>query len=482
MNISHYRQGTLFEDEPALMLSKKEDQWFDRKSGRIAAGALANDLVGFANADGGTIVVGVEDGEFRGIPGGESQINSLRQAAIDFTVPHVRHTVEVRQIAGSLGQVVSVMVFEVHPSELVHRNQKDDVYLRVGDETRRLSADAARELEYDKGIVQFDGSPVSNATFSDLDTVLIDQFKNEVAATGDGTTLLSARGLILQRSGVTTLTPAAILLFGREPQRFFPNAYVRLVKYEGTFPKTGTRLNVAMDRRFEGTLLSQLSAARAMIAALMPEQTVLDGNTGRFKTEPMLPQFAWFEAIVNAVTHRSYSLHGDHIRIKWFDDRMEVESPGSLPGPVRIDNIRHTRFSRNPRIARVLADHGFVRELNEGMNRMFQEMEFAGLPSPFLELGNGVFRVALQTAVDLREWEKLVLEQVPSSMFEVLQSLISGGSVTSTQASLLTGLSLPTTRRHLQQLERAGLLQRVSTSPNDPKSHWRIPLDVRRIG
>ena len=78
------------------------------------------------------------------------------------------------------------------------------------------------------------------------------------------------------------------------------------------------------------------------------------GTRGRFTRSTIIPEFAWLEAIVNAVTHRSYSIGGDHIRVEIFDDRIEIGSPGRLPGLVRIDNLRSTRFARNPRIARAL--------------------------------------------------------------------------------------------------------------------------------
>ncbi len=96
----------------------------------------------------------------------------------------------------------------------------------------------------------------------------------------------------------------------------------------------------------------------------------LDEN-GEFKIIPEYPEFAWFEGIINAVTHRNYSLYGDHIRIKMFDDRLEIESPGKLPNIVTIKNIKHERFSRNPRLARTLTEFGWVREMNEGVKRIY---------------------------------------------------------------------------------------------------------------
>ena len=81
----------------------------------------------------------------------------------------------------------------------------------------------------------------------------------------------------------------------------------------------------------------------------------------QFHRATVIPERVWLEAIVNAVVHRSYSIGGDHIRVSLFTDRLEVESPGRLPGLVRIETIRSTRFARNPRVARTVLEFGFGR-------------------------------------------------------------------------------------------------------------------------
>lgn len=129
---------------------------------------------------------------------------------------------------------------------------------------------------------------------------------------------------------------------------------------------------------------------RDFVRTQLREFQYLD-NDGQFKTLPEYPEFAWFEGIVNAVTHRNYSIFGDYIRIMMFDDRLEIHSPGKLPNIVTVENIKHERFSRNPRIARTLTEFGWVREMNEGVKRIYSEMESYFLHEPkYTELGNKV--------------------------------------------------------------------------------------------
>lgn len=143
---------------------------------------------------------------------------------------------------------------------------------------------------------------------------------------------LAARHSTIEDDAGRRPSRAGLLLLGDAPGRFHPAAFPRVLRHEGTEPATGTRSNVTLDRRIYGSLPVQIERATELLAGLMPGATRLDPESGRFATVDFLPRFAWREAIVNAVTHRSYSQQGDHARVKLFDDRLEVETPGGLPG------------------------------------------------------------------------------------------------------------------------------------------------------
>lgn len=140
-------------------------------------------------------------------------------------------------------------------------------------------------------------------------------------------------------------------------------------------------MNVVKDVIFEGTLLKMIKESIAYLDTQVKEKTYL-GSEGTFVTDEEYPKFVRQELIVNAVTHRAYSITGTDIQIKMFDDHIVVESPGKLPGLVRADNIRFTHFSRNPKIAEFLKNYKFVKEFGEGVNRMCNELEQAGLKAP----------------------------------------------------------------------------------------------------
>lgn len=140
-------------------------------------------------------------------------------------------------------------------------------------------------------------------------------------------------------------------------------------------------MNVIKDVIFEGKILDLITASVDYLQTQIKEKTYL-GADARFVTEEEYPSFVRQEMIVNAVTHRAYSISGTDIQIKMFDNRIVVESPGQLPGLVRKENIRYTHFSRNPKIAEFLKAYQFVKEYGEGVDRMCKELEQVGLKAP----------------------------------------------------------------------------------------------------
>lgn len=162
------------------LLALAEDQWFERKSIRVRAQDLDKPLTAFANAEGGVIVVGLSNGGVEGIRAHASKENAIRQAALDFTVPAVRAHVEQVSCINDAGENDSLLVIRVDPGELVHETRAGEVYLRVGDESRKLGFAARQELEFDKGQGQYDGRPVPGVSIADLAS----GFHGGVAAVG----------------------------------------------------------------------------------------------------------------------------------------------------------------------------------------------------------------------------------------------------------------------------------------------------------
>jgi len=366
------------------VLAFEEMQIFERKSIGIEPKALAIPIVAFANADGGIIAIGISDKAKRieGIDFEISKLNELLRVPFDFCNPTVKVELEKIPCIDFRGRENHVLLMHVEPSPEVHANQADEVYLRVGDKSKLLPFDERLQLTYDKGERYFEDKPVPDAGLDDIDMVFVKSYIDKIGYTKTPLEYLKQnKGFVKEKNGITQISTAAILLFGKNPQNFFPRARIRFIRYEGIEEKFGTEMNVIKDVIFEGNILTMLTDSIAYLDTQIKEKTYL-GQDGRFVTEEEYPKFVRQELIVNAVTHRAYSISGTDIQIKMFDNRIIVESPGKLPGLVRKDNMRHTHFSRNPKIAEFLKVYEFVKEYGEGVDRMCRELESIGLKAP----------------------------------------------------------------------------------------------------
>lgn len=366
------------------ILSKEENQTFDRKSINISPKDLAIPIVAFANADGGDIAIGITDKNRRieGIDFETKKLNELLRVPFDFCNPTIKVGIEKVPCVDEKGRKNHVLVMHVDASPQVHANQADDVFLRVGDKSKLQTFEERLQLNYDKGERYFEDKAVPDAMIDDIDMDFVKEYIDKINYGKSPLEYLKEnRGFIKEKDGEVQISSAAILLFGKNPQNFFPRARIRFIRYEGTEEKFGTEMNVIKDVIFEGTLLNMINEAIAYLDTQVKEKTYL-GPDGTFVTDEEYPKFVRQELIVNAVTHRAYSITGTDIQIKMFDDHIVVESPGKLPGLVRADNIRFTHFSRNPKIAEFLKNYKFVKEFGEGVNRMCNELEQVGLKDP----------------------------------------------------------------------------------------------------
>lgn len=449
-----------------VLLGIIEDQWFDRKDPKISPLALANTEISLANADGGTVVIGASNGRVIGTDGLAKHRNELMQAAINFTDPPVRAQSHLVECINDAGETDHLFVIDIEPSEKVHANQKDEVFLRVGDEDRKLGFRQRQELLYDKGQSTFEATIVGDASSSDLDTDLVRSYADAVSHP-DPPRLLRARSLVKPGGEITA---ACVLLFASIPQQFLLESYVRVLRYGGTERGAGRSQQLRSDAKIEGPLPRVLLSARGKIADNQPVRRALTSE-GTFAEVPAVPEDAWLEGLVNAVVHRSYSLGGDHIRVDIFDDRIEIESPGRFPGLISWnDPLRATRFARNPRIARVCGDLNFGQELGEGIRRMFQEMRAAGLADPLYEQTSASVKLSLFAIPVDRE----LAERLPKGSQAIVGLLRRVGPLGTGEIAEFVDLSKPAVLKRLNALRDADLVGWSGRSSKDPRAVWFV--------
>ena len=402
-------QTTLFtESELRALLEREEGQFLEFKSlwdlstgkrraleRRKARDLVAERVAAFANADGGTLLLGVEDD---GVPSGhgypEEAIADLLAVTERRLRPPVRCAIQRIHIDSH-----EVVVFQVPIAPEAVMLEANGFPYRVGDRVLREPQEVinARKEAYRR--VGYEQRIRPEATLQGLDLDLAADFLSRtVLRERPIEERLERYGLVVPRAGAPAVTNACLLLFARTPAlRWHPRAGIRLFRVAGKERRHGSERNVTQLARLDLPLAAAIPEAHRLAREQIRRSEKLHDLF--FREVPEYPEFAWQEAIVNAFAHRDYEDQAREIEVWFFDDRMEVKSPGELVPPVTLDLLRHRRpvhASRNPLLVRVLVDVGLMREEGEGIPRIFDEMEASFLRAPELGLEAGEFRVVLR--------------------------------------------------------------------------------------
>jgi len=227
-----------------------------------------------------------------------------------------------------------------------------------------------------------DLKPCPDATLDDLDPAHLASYRDELGRRRPGSQLLrrSMEQLLLQigaaieERGRVQPTLAGILFFGRDPQRFYPSLTITLLHFAGTSTARARADDPLYldNREFRGVLPDMIDAVRAAILDKLSKRAVLEGFVRHDVAE--YPEFAYREAIVNAVGHRDYELDGAFVQVRLFADRMEIQSPGGLGGHLTVDNLAYEQYTRNPHVMAFLEQYGYVERRGLGVDQMIRAM------------------------------------------------------------------------------------------------------------
>jgi ATP-dependent DNA helicase RecG len=367
--------------------------WFPED---VSPSRLAATLVGMANASGGVVLLGISprSAEIQGISDAREVVDRVFQAALLSDPPLVLPIPTTYKVGKAYVLWISV------PSGLPHVYNLEGRFLgREGRQTNPLSARQLRQLLLERGVVQFESQVPPGAKFDDLDPVQVEAYLEALHLPGIEPP--SARDILLQRGCLKLIdnglypTYAGLLVFGRYPQQWLPNATLLAAR----FPSVAY-IDHYIKQDIRGTLPEQLRQAEAFLRDNLRSMVRLVGLAHLESLE--YPFEAVRELLVNAVAHRDYNIQGDNIHLHIFSDRLEVHSPGGLPGPVTLDNLLEARFSRNAVIVQVLSDMGFIERLGYGLDRVVAVMRQKNMRPPLFEEVGGTFRVTLYSVMEMQ--------------------------------------------------------------------------------
>jgi len=471
------------------LCNTKEHQYLERKGideQGLKPSKLANELIGMLNADGGIVALGIsDDGVIQDLSTLDDDLLSrYEKVAQDFIQPPAR--IKLEKATGPDGELIFLYHVAQDYENLYERADNHNVFKRTSDSNYGpLNNDEIEHLRHDKNLRKFEELECADFDLeNDLDRELLESYRKKIGYEGSIEDLLVKRNLAFRNKyDGLVLRNSTVLLFSNDPDKYIPSAYVRYVRYDGSVAGAGQDFNATKDLRIEGPIPRVIDEVRKLLKTSLDDYFFLDINTGIFRAVPEYPEGAWLEAIVNALFHRSYNLQGNCTYIKHFDDRLEISNSGPLPAQVTVDNIRQQRFSRNPRIGRVLSEMGYVRELNEGVNRIYQYMEESMLSEPVYSDIDNTVKLVLENKIsnhkkaipdDIMRTISSRWEQYTKTEKLIFEKLFSDHEATVAELAIFCGVTEKAVRGYLNKFIDIKMIVRDSDKIRDKDAKYRF--------
>ena len=335
---------------------------------------LADELAAFTNTDGGVVLCGVTDsGNVQGMS--REQMDALEQLLVEVCADLIRPPIRPTILRKEIKEGSPFLLVEVPQGHTQH-DSPGGSYHRVGSSKRRMTSDERLRLAQQRGqarFLWFDKQPVEGTGFGSLDESLWKPLLSTVGA-ADPEPALERLGLLTSdENGIIRATVAGVLLCSHSPEESLPNACITATCYRGNDRGSGQ----IDSQTITGPLNRQITEAVAFAVRNM--------RVGAYKNPARteLPQYseaALFEAIVNAVVHRDYSIRGSRIRLSMFADRLEIDSPGGLPNNLTIDSMDVRQSTRNEGLASIFGRIPVGEIRGSGDRQFFMERRGDGVP------------------------------------------------------------------------------------------------------
>jgi len=317
-------------------------------------GDFADELAAFANGRGGTLVLGVDDKtrEILGLPIDhlDAVESWVREICNDSVKPALDAVIRKLELPDSTGKLVPLIRVDVGRSLFVHKSP-GGYFRRLGSSKREMPPDLLARIFQERSqsrVIRFDESPVPGTSPAELDLQLARRFMRDDAEPTDAL-LRKLRIVADDGDGVPRLTVTGVLLCTQEPQRWMPHAQIQAVSYAGDRKD----VNYQSDARdIGGPLDAQVMEAFHFVRRNMRVQATK--TTARMEYA-QFSERAIFEALVNAIAHRDYSMAGARVRLHMFGDRIELSVPGGLANTLTPDSMHLRQYNRNELIVSLLA-------------------------------------------------------------------------------------------------------------------------------
>lgn len=340
---------------------------------------LADELTAFGNSFDGVLLLGVDDKtrEVEGIPLDKLDVveTFVREICSDSIDPPLNARIVRMMLPDSQGIERAIIKMDIPRSLFVHKSHRG-YFHRLGSSKREMKPDYLARLFQQRSqarLIRFEEQSVPESSMNDLSEDFWRKFTTRSREPSE-VVLLKRNLLSKEESGVVRASVAGILFCCEHPERFLPSAFIEAVRYRGTRQDSNYQTDA---QRIRGPLDQQIKQAMAF---LKKNQTVKATKEPHRVEMPQFSEKAVFEAVVNAVAHRDYSVSGSKIRFFMFDDRLEIYSPGALPNTVTVESIALRQATRNELITSLLAESPLSERIGDVGRSFYMEKRGDGVP------------------------------------------------------------------------------------------------------
>lgn len=416
------------------------------------ASDLADEICAFANAAGGTVIIGIED---NGNTVGVTMDNTMRsrlQNVLNTIEPRIEVAVQELTRDGK-----TVLCLRCKSGKEKPYIVSGSIFVRNGPNSEKItSANQMREFFQLSDRIFFDEGLCRNFKYpDDFDEELFIRF----LTTAGISNVLPAQILLDNLQLVTSdhhFKNGAVLFFGKKPQRFFPQAITRCLLFKGT-----DKVHIMDDKTFEGNLIEQYNGAFAYLHQKLNLNYIIEG-AGPRKEILEIPEEALKEALVNALCHRDYYERGAVTHVEIFDDRVDITNPGGLVRSILKEDFGTKSLSRNSLVFGLFLRMNMVEKVGSGIKRMKEEMTNANLPEPTFGL-EGFFTVTFYRPMEFEKWITLISGSLADRQTLILREISVNPNVTLQELAAKCSTTQRTIERNIATLRSLGLLERIGS-------------------
>lgn len=427
---------------------------------------LASEICAFSNSFGGIIILGVNDNNtVEGI-----EINNVTRSKLENTISAINPRPEIK-ITESKFNDKNIIVIDCKAGKNKPYIISGSIYVRYGANSQKLiTAIEIRDFFQQENQIYWDITDCKSFSYpNDLDNEMYEYFIKQSKLTN-----VLTQQQIIENLELTTETgnfkSGAVLFFAQNPEKHFSNIGIRCILFKGN-----TKRYILDDKLFTGNLFSQYENSIKYINSKLETRYEIEGQGNLPRNEILeIPEVAFKESIINALSHRDYYAMGAIIHVEIFDNRIEITNPGGLVPQIKNNEFGTKSFSRNSLIFGLFQRMQLVEKVGTGIPRIKASMKSAGLFEPEFKT-IGFFTIKLFRPMRFNNWLNNLEIEITKNQENILSAISENCKITYLEISKKTGMGITTINNNIQKLKELSIIKRVGESKS---GFWEINTKI----